>query len=163
MPSVSIRNKTPTDNFYSLNTKQILTEIQTTDIMPFILGILSSGNGGRTPYCGLTSASWLEMSNRCKDRAQLNTSARGSDMKCQRLHCTYTLTLLVVFLKDYTLHSLRTYLYSDSTCCVCLQGDNVEQLEEAIVALSEVMEVRADPSGFVEGTVIESKHDMGRG
>ncbi|KAK2190842.1 hypothetical protein NP493_66g01012 [Ridgeia piscesae] len=44
-----------------------------------------------------------------------------------------------------------------------LKGDNVEQLEEAIVALSEVMEVKADPSGFVEGTVIESRHDMGRG
>ena len=39
----------------------------------------------------------------------------------------------------------------------------MEQLEEAIVALSEVMEVKADPSGFVEGTVIESRHDMGRG
>ncbi|KAI0223177.1 Translation initiation factor IF-2, mitochondrial [Lamellibrachia satsuma] len=44
-----------------------------------------------------------------------------------------------------------------------LKGDNVHQLEEAIVALSEMMDVKADPTGFAEGTVIESKFDTGRG
>jgi len=33
----------------------VLAEIQTTSIMLFILGILLSGTGRRTPYCGLTS------------------------------------------------------------------------------------------------------------
>ena len=40
-------------NFYLLNTKRILKIIQTTGIMPFLLGNLSSGNGRRTLYCGL--------------------------------------------------------------------------------------------------------------
>jgi len=44
-----------------------------------------------------------------------------------------------------------------------LQGDNLDSLQEAIVALAEVLECKADPTGAVEGTVLESKLDPGRG
>ena len=36
-------------------------------------------------------------------------------------------------------------------------------LQENIIALSEVMELKGDPVGRVEGHVIESRTDIGRG
>ena len=44
-----------------------------------------------------------------------------------------------------------------------LEGDGLEALEEAIVAQAELCDVQGDPSGHVEGTVIESKVDKGLG
>lgn len=57
-------------------------------------------------------------------------------------------------------------------CCIidfslfimsCCQGDNLLSLAEATVALAEVMELKAEPSGPVEGVVIESRTDRGKG
>ena len=44
-----------------------------------------------------------------------------------------------------------------------LKGTNLDVLHESILALAEVMELKADPAGLVEGTVIESRTDPGRG
>lgn len=44
-----------------------------------------------------------------------------------------------------------------------LTGDNLMALTEATIALAEVLELKADPTGPVEGTVIESFTDKGRG
>jgi translation initiation factor IF-2 len=44
-----------------------------------------------------------------------------------------------------------------------LKGTNIENLVEAIALQAELMDLKSEPTGYVEGTVIESKTDPGRG
>lgn len=44
-----------------------------------------------------------------------------------------------------------------------IPGTNVDALQDAIITLSELLETRADYSGLVEGSIIESQTDIGRG
>ena len=43
------------------------------------------------------------------------------------------------------------------------QGTNLDLLQESIITQAEVMELKGDPVGSVEGYVIESKTDPKRG
>lgn len=44
-----------------------------------------------------------------------------------------------------------------------LNGTNIETLVEAIVLQSEIMELKADPTGLAEGVIIESRQDPHKG
>lgn len=44
-----------------------------------------------------------------------------------------------------------------------LQGQNLDLLVEALVTQAELLNLRADPLGFVEAVVVESRTDPGRG
>ena len=44
-----------------------------------------------------------------------------------------------------------------------LKGTNLDTLSEAIVLQAEMMNLKGDPRGLVEGTVVESKTDPYRG
>lgn len=44
-----------------------------------------------------------------------------------------------------------------------LKGTNVDTLTEAILAQAELMDLKADPTGLVEGTIVESSFDTHRG
>ena len=43
------------------------------------------------------------------------------------------------------------------------QGINLDLLQDSIITQAEVMELKGDPKGSVEGYVIESKTDTKRG
>lgn len=45
----------------------------------------------------------------------------------------------------------------------CILGTNIDALQDAIITLSELLETQADYSGPVEGRIIESQTDPGRG
>ena len=61
------------------------------------------------------------------------------------------------------LASAGTCLYIVLSYCFYLQKINLDILQENIIALSEVMDLKCDPVGMVEGHVIESRTDTGRG
>lgn len=44
-----------------------------------------------------------------------------------------------------------------------LNGTNVDTLVEAILLQSEIMQLKGDPSGLVEGVIVESKQDSNKG
>ena len=65
---------------------------------------------------------------------------------------------------SYIVHALAgTFLCIALSYCFYLQKINLDILQENIIALSEVMDLKCDPVGLVEGHVIESRTDTGRG
>lgn len=44
-----------------------------------------------------------------------------------------------------------------------LKGTNLDQLVEAVVLQAQLMDLRADPTGPVEGVVVEAQTDPRRG
>lgn len=55
------------------------------------------------------------------------------------------------------------YYISILRCCIIFQRINLDQLEECITTLAEFLELKGDPKGFVEGRIIETRTDIGRG
>lgn len=56
--------------------------------------------------------------------------------------------------------------YDGDVQCVsisALKGTNINALTEAIITQAELLNLRADPEGFVEGVVLESKIDVHKG
>lgn len=49
------------------------------------------------------------------------------------------------------------------TCDAFFQGTNVDLLQEAIITQAELMELKGDPVGLVEGRIVEAEMDSKRG
>lgn len=63
-------------------------------------------------------------------------------------------------------HSIVTESQGGDVQCIpisALKKINLEQLQEAIITQAEIMEISGDPTGLVEGRVVESKTDKGKG
>lgn len=102
------------------------------------------------------------------DAQRVKQELLGHDVVCEEFGGDVQ-AIHVSALKVSTTRGLR-----GATCCNILififimsvslcQGDNLLSLAEATVALAEVMELKAEPSGPVEGVVIESRTDRGKG
>lgn len=50
-----------------------------------------------------------------------------------------------------------------AVCISALKGTNLEALQEAILTQAEVMELKGDKSGLVEGHIVESRTTQGKG
>lgn len=81
-------------------------------------------------------------------------SFRG-DQKCYESVLNWISSLL-----SFHWSSLRNIWFY---VCYCCQGNNLLALAEATVALAEVLELKAAPSGPMEGVVIESRTSRGKG
>ena len=55
------------------------------------------------------------------------------------------------------------YSYEGDIHVLHFQGNNLESLLEAIITLAELNDLKAEVTGPVEGVIIESRTDKGRG
>lgn len=63
-------------------------------------------------------------------------------------------------------HGITIEEFGGDVACVLvsgLSGRNIDQLEEAIIAQSEYMDLKADPDGIAQGIIIETKQYPGLG